>query len=174
MKHIIVITLLLICVPAQANLDPREVAIRDARLYYGLGDGGEAWLRAVCQIENGSKGKRCGHMNGKRDRQVFANPCLGEDSFDEARTTRALIRAMQVYIFDKNEWTTLDFGRFYAGWYHAGGGGETPEKQAANNKQYRNDLMDTYRKMRRHIEFRNRTTKYDPTQALNEKEFEHG
>ena len=169
MKSFLLALALLLCFPAQADLDLREVAIRDARLYYGLGDGGEAFLRAICRIENGSKGKRCGHMNGQRDRQVFANPCLGEGSFDEARTARALLRAMQTYIFDKNEWTTLDFSRFFAQWYHSGGGGKTLENQMANNRKYRKDLMDTYRKMRQHIEFRNRTTKYAATQALNEK-----
>ena len=166
MRVLALIVLFLVCLPVQASLDRKEIAYRAARSVWGLTDGGEAWLRAICQIESGSSGRRCGHENSQQDQEILSNPCIPKEGQDEAQTTRAFVRAMQVYIFDRNEWTTKDFNQFFAEWYHAGGAGKTSEQRKLGNASYRRSLLSEYRRIRAHIAFRNQTTGYQSDQPL--------
>jgi len=149
MKSLFALTVILLwSLPAYSALDQQEVRYRAVKLYYGLTDGGEAWVRALCWHEQGRDGKRCGHENAVRDRQVYANPCLPEGGSDEAKATRAFLRALQLYVFS-DEWHVREFSKFFARFYHAG--------NAKRNRAYHLRQIEIYRKIRKHITFRNAT-----------------
>lgn len=151
MTKVVLLTALMLLPSAigMATADRSEPAIRWVMKLYGLTNSGEAWLRAVCWQEGGRDGKRCGHLNPRMDKCVMNHPCIPKAARDEAKTARAFVRAMQVYLFDRSDWTTKDFSQFWAEYYHHGSKKE--------NARYAKDVRSIYRQIRRMVEFRETT-----------------
>ena len=165
MRTLLVALLLVVCWPAKAALDRREVALRSVVLFMGLSSSGESLLRAVCRYENGRAGKRCGHMHPYKDHEVCGNACLPDGAIDYAKTARAIHRHMQSYIL-LNEWNTKMFLKSLAEFYHAGGGAETEEERVAANELYRRELAVLFHQIRPVVRKRVMEGAYMPSVSL--------
>lgn len=165
MRRIVLTILLLLCVPARAGMDRHEVAIRSVQLFFGLTASGEAFLRAICRYENGRPGKRCGHEHPFKDHEVYGNSCLPDKAADYARTTRALVRFMQSYIF-LHEWQTKMFIKKFAEFYHSGGGAKTEGGRKKANEIYRRRLAIIFHQIRPVVRQRMIDGAYLPSASL--------
>lgn len=152
MRNLLVLLLLLVCgVASTVSLEEQEVKIRWACWRYRVN---EPLLRAVLRLENGKRGSEAGlnpvrptSVYGNHDVQSYSDPTAPDGSEQHCRLARRIVWAAQEFIF-KDEYTRLQFARFFARTYHSNSSDQ-------NNMDYARLLLKVWSEERKYVRARN-------------------